>query len=74
MGIRIVEANEDAGDIFQRCRRIESLFRQLQVSIPDYMLQRDRSKQFHCDATQHHELLTNGSFNLKKAQLQFIIC
>ena len=30
--IRIVEANKDTGDIVQRYRRIESLFRQLQVS------------------------------------------
>jgi len=29
---RIVEANRDKGDIIQRYRRIESLFRQLQVS------------------------------------------
>ena len=32
VGIRIVEANGDVGDILQRYRRIESLFRQLQVS------------------------------------------
>ena len=31
VGIRIVEANEDSGDILQRYRRIESLFRQLQA-------------------------------------------
>jgi len=31
--IRIVGANEDKGDVFQRYRKIESLFRQLQVSI-----------------------------------------
>ena len=29
---RIVEANQDQGDVIQRHRRIESLFRQLQVS------------------------------------------
>jgi hypothetical protein len=31
VGIRIVEANGDSGDILQRYRRIESLFRHLQV-------------------------------------------
>ena len=31
VGIRIVEANGDSGDILQRYRRIESLFRRLQV-------------------------------------------
>ena len=31
VGIRIVEANEDSGDILQRYRRIESLFRRLHV-------------------------------------------
>jgi hypothetical protein len=31
MGIRIVEANEDSGDVLQHYHRIESLFRQLQV-------------------------------------------
>jgi len=30
--MRTVEANEDQGDVIQRYRRIESLFRQLQVS------------------------------------------
>ena len=31
VGIRIVEANGDSGDILQRYHRIESLFRHLQV-------------------------------------------
>jgi hypothetical protein len=31
--MRTVEANQDQGDVVQRYRRIESLFRQLQVSI-----------------------------------------
>ena len=30
--MRTVEANQDKGDIIQRYRRIESLFRQLQVN------------------------------------------
>ena len=30
--MRTVEANQDQGDVIQRYRRIESLFRQLQVS------------------------------------------
>lgn len=30
--MRIIEANQDTGDVIQRYRRIESLFRQLQVS------------------------------------------
>ena len=31
VAIRIVEANGDSGDIIQRYRRVESLFRQLQA-------------------------------------------
>jgi len=30
--MRIVEANQDQGDVIQRYRRVESLFRQLQVN------------------------------------------
>ena len=30
--MRTIEANQDQGDVIQRYRRIESLFRQLQVS------------------------------------------
>jgi hypothetical protein len=34
---RTVEANQDQGDVMQRYRRIESLFRQLQVSIRPFI-------------------------------------
>ena len=44
------------------------------ASFPDYILQCDRSKQFHCNAAQHHELLANGCFDVMKAQLRFNIC
>ena len=33
--MRTVEANQDQGDVIHLYRRIESLFRLLQVSIPD---------------------------------------
>ena len=35
--MRTVEANQDTGDVVWRYRRIESLFRQLQVSIRPLM-------------------------------------
>ncbi len=44
------------------------------ASFPDYLLQCDRSKEFHCNAAQHHELLANGCFDVMKAQLRFNIC
>jgi hypothetical protein len=44
------------------------------ASFPDYILQHDRSKQFHCNAAEHHELLTNDCFDVMKAQLRFNIC
>src|SRR6266550_4499601 len=44
------------------------------ASFPDYLLQCNRSKMFHCNAAQHHELLANGCFDVMKAQLRFNIC
>ena len=35
--MRTIEANQDQGDVIQRYRRIESLFRQLQVSTPQFV-------------------------------------
>ena len=35
--VRTVRANQDQGDIVQRHRRIESLFRQLQVGIQPFV-------------------------------------
>jgi len=35
--VRTVEANQDQGDVIQRYRRIESLFRQLQVGIQRFI-------------------------------------
>jgi len=35
--MRIVEADRDQGDVIQQYRRIESLFRQLQVSIQPFI-------------------------------------
>ena len=35
--IRTLEANQDQGDVIQRYRRIESLFRQLQVSVRQFV-------------------------------------
>jgi len=44
------------------------------ASFLDYMLQCNWSKQFHCDAAQHHRLLVNSCFNVMKAKQQFNIC
>jgi hypothetical protein len=35
--MRTIEANQDQGDVIQRYRRIESLFRQLQVSTRQFV-------------------------------------
>jgi hypothetical protein len=35
--MRTLEANQDLGDVIQRYRRIESLFRQLQVSTQEFV-------------------------------------
>ena len=53
---------------------VEGLVTPFHASFPDYILQCDRSKQFHCNAAQHHELLANGCFDVMKAQLRFNIC
>jgi nucleoside-triphosphatase THEP1 len=53
---------------------VDGLLAPFHASFPDYILQCDRSKQFHCNAAQHHELLANGCFDVMKAKLRFNIC
>jgi len=42
------------------------------ASFPDYLFL--RSGDFHCEATEHSEILANFCFDLMKAQLRFNIC
>ncbi|KAK2464504.1 hypothetical protein APHAL10511_003483 [Amanita phalloides] len=53
---------------------VDGLVAPFHASFPEYILQYERSKEFHCNAAQHHGLLTNGCFDVMKAQLRFNIC
>jgi len=44
------------------------------ASFPDYLFDKLRSGDFHCEATEHSEVLANFCFDLMKAQLRFNIC
>jgi len=44
------------------------------ASFPDYLFDKIRSNDFHCEATEHSEVLANFCFDLMKAQLRFNIC
>jgi hypothetical protein len=44
------------------------------TSFPEYLFDRTRSGDFHCEATEHSEVLANFCFDLMKAELRFNIC
>ncbi|CUA70733.1 E3 ubiquitin-protein ligase listerin [Rhizoctonia solani] len=44
------------------------------ASFPDFMFDRERSKQFYCDEDQHRYYLASRCFEIMKAQLRFNIC
>jgi hypothetical protein len=44
------------------------------ASFPEYLLDKSRSGDFHCEATKQNEVLTNFCFDLMKAELRFNIC
>jgi nucleoside-triphosphatase THEP1 len=44
------------------------------ASFPDYLFDKLRSGGFHCEGTEHSEVLANYCFDLMKAQLRFNIC
>jgi hypothetical protein len=47
----------------------------LHASFPDYMFDRERSKQYHCDSTKHNSILALACFDcIKETQPQFNIC
>lgn len=46
----------------------------LHTSFPDYVFDRLRSGDFHCDQTQHNKFLARRCFEVMKEQLQFNIC
>ena len=53
---------------------VDGLVAPFHASFPDYIFEYNRSKQFHCNAAQHHERLANGCFDVMKGQLRFNIC
>jgi len=53
---------------------VHGLVSPFHASFPDYILDKIRSKTFYCDATGHNEVLTNGCFDVMKAELRFNIC
>jgi hypothetical protein len=44
------------------------------ASFPDYLLDKDRSGKFHCETTEHSEVLASFCFDLMRTQLKFNIC
>jgi hypothetical protein len=44
------------------------------ASFPEYLLDKPRSGDFHCEATEQNEVLANFCFDLMKAELRFNIC
>jgi hypothetical protein len=44
------------------------------TSFPEYLFDKHRSGDFHCEATEQNEVLANFCFDLMKAKLRFNIC
>ncbi|KAJ7782078.1 WD40-repeat-containing domain protein [Mycena olivaceomarginata] len=53
---------------------IHGLVTPFHASFSDYLFDKLRSGDFHCESTEHSEVLANCCFDLMKAQLQFNIC
>ncbi|KAF8965897.1 hypothetical protein BDZ97DRAFT_1995357 [Flammula alnicola] len=53
---------------------VQGLVSPFHASFPDYLFDKRRSEEFHCETTQHSEILANGCFDVMKAQLKFNIC
>ncbi|CAE6450732.1 unnamed protein product [Rhizoctonia solani] len=52
----------------------DQLISALHASFPEYMLDKSRSKLFHCDESQSSEILTRRCFQIMKFKLRFDIC
>jgi len=53
---------------------IQGLVTPFHASFPDYLFHKLRSGDFHCEITEHSEVLANGCFDLMRTQLKFNIC
>jgi hypothetical protein len=53
---------------------VQGLVSPFHASFPEYLLDKLRSGEFHCEMTQHSEILANGCFDLMQTQLKFNIC
>ncbi|KAF8965937.1 hypothetical protein BDZ97DRAFT_740307 [Flammula alnicola] len=53
---------------------VQGLVSPFHASFPDYLFDKRRSGEFHCETTRHSEILADGCFDLMKAQLKFNIC
>ncbi|CAE7231665.1 unnamed protein product [Rhizoctonia solani] len=51
-----------------------SLISPLHASFPEYMLDKSRSKRFHCDELKSNEMLAHRCFEIMKSELRFNIC
>ena len=53
---------------------INGLVSPFHASFPDYLFDKLRSRDFHCEMTEHSEVLANCCFDLMKDKLKFNIC
>ena len=53
---------------------VHGLVSPFHASLPDYLFDKRRSGRFHCEMTEHSEVLANCCFDLMKAELKFNIC
>ncbi|KAF8965982.1 hypothetical protein BDZ97DRAFT_743750 [Flammula alnicola] len=53
---------------------VQGLVSPFHASFPDYLFDKLRSGEFHCETTQHNGILANGCFNVMKTHLRFNIC
>ncbi|KAG8740896.1 hypothetical protein FRC10_003784 [Ceratobasidium sp. 414] len=68
--VRVVDPLRSVLHVSEGSRLVSTLH----ASFPDYMLNRERSKNFFCDTGIHHHLLALRCFHVMKQSLRFNIC
>ncbi|KAG8744074.1 hypothetical protein FRC10_010860 [Ceratobasidium sp. 414] len=70
MVVRVIEPLKSVLHVSEGSRLVSTLH----ASFPDYMVNRERSKDFFCDMGTHHHLLALRCFEVMKKLLRFNIC
>ncbi|KAG8740895.1 hypothetical protein FRC10_003783 [Ceratobasidium sp. 414] len=68
--LRVVDPLKSVLHVSERGRPVSTLH----ASFPDYMLNRERSKEYFCNTSTHHQLLALRCFDVMKKLLRFNIC